>query len=169
MSTAAEPCKYCHKSGLSLLLRPSPVALHAQLQVPGSREVAADPALVERWVPAGLTQSRPVLRLLRAGYVHLYIPQTGQWRSWRVTPQAHLLAQDHPAFGIVCANTVCTRPELNASGYRLLHLPQAHELIGQSIWLAFSANLWSDKLKARNRANPQAMVEVRLGQAPAMC
>lgn len=168
MSATNRNCRYCQKSGLSLLLlRPSPIALHSDLQAPGSAHAEADPALVGPLIPQGLTQTRPVLRLLRAGYVHLYIPKTQQWRSWRVTPQAHLLAQDHPAFGVVSADTVCTRPEHNASGFRLLHLPQAHELMGQSIWLAFSANLWSDKLKARNRANPQAMVEVRLGAAAA--
>jgi hypothetical protein len=168
MSATAEDCRHCQKSGLSLLLlRPSPIALHSDLQAPGSANARPDPELVAPFTPQGLTQSRPVLRLLRAGYVHLYIPKTQQWRSWRVTPQAHLLAQDHPAFGVVSADTVCTRPGHNASGFQLLHIPQAHELMGQSIWLAFSANLWSDKLKARNQANPQAMVEVRLGTAAA--
>ncbi|GIX25989.1 MAG: hypothetical protein KatS3mg122_3220 [Caldimonas sp.] len=168
MSAAAAPCRFCHKSGLSLLLlRPSPLALHSALQPPGAAHTRVDPELVAPFVPEGLTQSRPVLRLLRAGYVHLYIPKTDRWYSWRVTPEAHLLGPDHPAFEVPSADTVCTRPEHNPSGFGLLHIPQAHELIGQSIWLAFSANLWSDKLKARNRANAQAMVEVRLGSATA--
>ncbi|PPE67691.1 T6SS effector BTH_I2691 family protein [Caldimonas caldifontis] len=168
MNASAKECRYCHKSGLSLLLlRPSPIALHSDLQAPGSAHARPDPELVAPFTPQGLTQTRPVLRLLRAGYVHLYIPKTNQWRTWRVTEQAHLLAQDHPAFGVPSAETVCTRAEHNASGFRLLPIAQAHELMGQSIWLAFSANLWSDGLKARNRANPQAMVEVRLGTTAA--
>ena len=39
--------------------------------------------------------------------------------------------------------------------------------MGQSIWLAFSANIWNTKLKQQNKANAQAMVEVKLGQTKA--
>jgi hypothetical protein len=167
MSTAIDQCKYCQKSELSLLLlRPSPIATHSDLQAPGSAHARADHALVAPFIPGGLTESRPVLRLLRAGYVHLYIPKNNQWLVYSVTDRGEVLAQDHPSFGNAQMQS-CRRDSHNASGFKLVRIPQAHELMGQSIWLAFSANLWSDQLKNQNKANPQAMVEVKLGSAAA--
>ena len=40
----------------------------------GAAQVTADATLVTPMVPTDLKQSKTVLRLLRAGYVHLYIP-----------------------------------------------------------------------------------------------
>lgn len=167
MNNPIDQCKYCQKSELSLLLlRPSPIATHSDLQAPGSSHARADQALVTPFIPAGLTESRPVLRLLRAGYVHLYIPKDDQWFVYSVTDRGEVLAQDHPSFGNPQMKS-CRRDGHNAAGFRLIRIPQAHELMGQSIWLAFSANLWSDQLKTRNKANPQAMVEVKLGSVAA--
>ncbi|MCU0926775.1 MAG: hypothetical protein MUF44_12300 [Hydrogenophaga sp.] len=167
MSNPIDQCRYCQKSELSLLLlRPSPIALHSDLQAPGSSQARADQALVAPLIPAGLTESRPVLRLLRAGYVHLYIPKDDQWVVYSVTDRGEVLAQDHPSFGNAQMQS-CRRDGHNASGFKLVRIPQAHELMGQSIWLAFSANLWSNRLKNQNKANPQAMVEVKLGSAAA--
>jgi hypothetical protein len=161
-------CDACNKSGLSLLLvRPSPIANHSDLQAPGSANAVADGALVNPFIPAGLTESRPVLRLLREGFVHLYIPSKGLWRTWRVTDRADVLEQNHPLFATPSVDASCCRKGHNASGFKLIHIPQAHELMGQSIWLAFSANRWSDRLKGQNKANPKAMVEVKLGSANA--
>lgn len=168
MSTPAENCKYCQKGGLSLLLlRPSPIATHSDLQAPGSSSAVPDKALVDPLIPPGLTESRPVLRLLREGYVHLYIPSKDLWRTWRVTDSADLLEQNHPLFTAPSVSAACSRSGHNASGFKLINIPQAHELMGQSIWLAFSANLWSDTLKRQNKANSQAMVEVKLGTVSA--
>ncbi len=167
MSTPNPNCKHCQKSSLSLLLlRPSPIATLSALQPPGASGAVADGALVNPLIPAGLTESRPVLRLLRAGYVHLYIPKTNKWQVYSVTDRGELLAQHHPNFGDAKMPS-CRRDGHSAAGFKLLSIPDAHELIGQSIWLAFSANLWSATLKNRNKANPQAMVEVKLGSAAA--
>lgn len=161
-------CDACNKSGLSLLLlRPSPIATHSDLQAPGSANAVADAALVTPFIPAGLTESRPVLRLLREGFVHLYIPSKDLWRCWRVTEHADVLEQNHPLFATPSVDASCCRKGHNTSGFKLIHIPQAHELMGQSIWLAFSANRWSDKLKSQNKANPKAMVEVKLGSTTA--
>lgn len=170
MSTqsAQQGCDVCNKSSLSLLLlRPSPIATHSDLQAPGSAATVPYDELVTPLIPAGLRDSRPVLRLLREGYVHLYIPSTKQWRTWRVTDEADMLEQSHPAFGTPSVSTACCRKGHNYSGFKLVKIPQAHELLGQSIWLAFSANLWSDKLRTQNQANPKVMVEVKLGNASA--
>ena len=168
MNNPADNCKFCQKSGLSLLLlRPSPIATSSQLQAPGSSAAVADAALVKPLIPEGLTESRPVLRLLRDGFVHLYIPSKDKWRSWRVTDSADLLEQDNSLFTEPKIDTACSRKIHDSSGYKLLQIPNAHELIGQSIWLAFSANLWSDKLKRQNKANRKAMVEVKLGSVSA--
>lgn len=191
MSTAAQNCTHCQKSSLSLLLlRPSPLAEDPRLRPAGADKVAAGAELVKAFVPAGLKQSKPVLRLLRAGYVHLYIPSRDQpekadkkndksannktdknkgkaWHTWRVTPEGDLLAQTHPFFANASASAVCTRSGHNTSGFKLIAIPDAHELMGQSIWLAFSANLWSAKLQKQNKANRQLMVEIKLGEVKA--
>jgi hypothetical protein len=167
MSAPNPNCTHCQKSGLSLLLlRPSPVANHSDLQAPGSAAAVANAALVQPFIPTGLTESRPALRLLRAGYVHLYIPKTNKWMVYSVTDRGELLAQHHPNFGDAKMPS-CRRDGHNAAGFKLLSIPDAHELIGQSIWLAFSANLWNTTLKNQNKANPQAMVEVKLGSVAA--
>lgn len=167
MSTSNPNCKYCQKSSLSLLLlRPSPVANHSALQAPGASNTRVDPSLVTPFIPAGLTESRPALRLLRAGYVHLYIPKADKWMVYSVTDRGELLAQDHPKFGDAKMPR-CNGDGHSAAGFKLLSIPDAHELMGQSIWLAFSANLWNTTLKNKNKANPQAMVEVKLGSVSA--
>lgn len=175
MTNAAQNCKHCQKSSLSLLLlRPSPVALDPRLRPVGAAQVTADATLVTPMVPTDLKQSKTVLRLLRAGYVHLYIPSrdTGQspnnaWHTWRVTDEGDVLAQTHPLFAAPSTSAVCKRTGHNVSGFKLIQIPDAHELMGQSIWLAFSANIWNTKLKQQNKANAQAMVEVKLGQTKA--
>ena len=167
MSTPNPNCKHCQKSSLSLLLlRPSPIATLSTLQPPGASGAVADGALVNPWIPAGLTESRPALRLLRAGYVHLHIPKTNKWLVYSVTDRGELLEQHHPNFGDAKMPS-CRRDGHSAAGFKLLSIPDAHDLIGESIWLAFSANLWNAKLKNQNKANPQAMVEVKLGSAVA--
>ncbi len=172
MTASTQDCKHCQKSSLSLLLlRPSPLAHDPKLRPEGADKVAADAALVKPFVPTGLKQSKPVLRLLRAGYVHLYIPSrdTGNkadkpWHTWRVTEQADMLAEDHPLFANLGVNSVCSRTGHNASGFKLIQIPDAAELTGETIWLAFSANLWSNKLKEQNKANSQAMIKIKLGE-----
>lgn len=168
MSATAKNCSHCHKSSLSLLLlRPSPIATHSDLQAPGSAHTEIDEALVKPFIPDGLKESRPVLRLLRAGYVHLHIPSRDTWLTWRVTDEADLLAHNHPLFATPSVSAVCCRAAHNVSGFKLLTIPDAANLMGKTIWLAFSANLWSDKLKKQNKANPKAMVAITLGATQA--
>ncbi|HRH18269.1 MAG TPA: T6SS effector BTH_I2691 family protein [Aquabacterium sp.] len=168
MSATAKNCSHCHKSSLSLLLlRPSPIATHSDLQAPGSAHTVIDEALVKPFIPDGLKESRPVLRLLRAGYVHLHIPSRDTWLTWRVTDEADLLAHNHPLFATPSVSAVCCRAAHNVSGFKLLTIPDAADLMGKTIWLAFSANLWSDKLKKQNKANPKAMVAITLGATQA--
>lgn len=158
-------CEHCNKSSLSLLLlRPSPVAHHSDLQAPGSAHARADDPLVSPLVPAGLTESRPVLRLLRPGFVHVYVPSpppgTKSWLVYQVTDNADLIPESDPSFNPAKPPDPCARKGHNASGRRLLTLPQAHKI--DTLWIAYSANLWNDTLKARNAANPQAMQAVNL-------
>jgi len=107
-----------------------------------------------------------VLRLLRTGYVHVYIPTpppgVKNWQVFRVTERADLIAQENPVFGQMPQPTACKREGTghNAAGMKLLPIPQAHKI--GSLWIAYSANLWSEKLKSQNGANPKAMQQVNL-------
>ena len=171
MPTPADTCDTCHKSTLSLLLlRPSPVAKAAPLKAAGSDSVASDAGLMSGLLPARLpTESRFALRLLRAGYVHVYIPAPPpgmkHWLVYRVTGQADLIAEKNPQFGDPAAGIACTRKIHNPSGPKLLDIPQAHKI--PEIWIAYSANLWSDTLRNKNKANPKAMQKISVaGGAP---
>ncbi|WP_341887457.1 T6SS effector BTH_I2691 family protein [Variovorax sp. YR752] len=168
MSITPSPagCETCNKSGLSLLLlRPSPVAKKGPLVPLGADAVTSDEALVKGLVPSrALTESRYALRLLRAGFIHVYIetppPGVKNWLIYRVTESADLVAQGNPVFAQMPRPEACYRKEHNAAGMRLLHIPQAHRI--DAVWIAYSANLWNDKLQKANAANPQVMQKVSL-------
>jgi hypothetical protein len=171
MNDKIPDCEFCNKSSLSLLLlRPSPVALDSRLKPAGSDAVASDMGLVSDLLPArNPTQSRPVLRLLRAGFVHVYAPNPPKpmpnWLVYQVTDNGDLHPHTNPSFNPLRPPEACRAPQHNPMGIRLLTIPQAH-LVG-TIWVAFSANLWDDKLKARNAANPNVMSQVHLTGASA--
>lgn len=166
-STARNACTTCHKSGLSLLLlRPSPIAKDAALAPQGSGGVKSNPELVQGLVPQRQpTESRWVLRGLRQGYVHVHIPnppaRLKPWISFRVTEQGDLIPEGDALFNHAEASVQCARSGHNASGLKLLHIPQAHLITGP-IWLAYSSNLWNDKLKKQNAANPKVMQAISL-------
>ncbi|MDX9844164.1 MAG: T6SS effector BTH_I2691 family protein [Aquabacterium sp.] len=160
-----QPCKACNRSSLSLLLlRPGAIAKDPRLAPIGANAVRAGDE-IQGLVPGRQpTESRYVLRLLREGYVHVYIPKppTGvqPWQVYRVTPTGDLIAQDNPVFVMNPQPPTCSRQGHNSGGMKLLPIPEAHAI--KSVWIAFSANLWSDSLRAINAANPSAMQEVQL-------
>nr|WP_157359696.1 T6SS effector BTH_I2691 family protein [Caldimonas brevitalea] len=110
------------------------------------------------------SESRFALRLLRRGYVYVYIasppPGVKNWLVYRVTDQADLLPEGHSLFVPRKADATCSTAGHNTTGMKLLSLPRAHLL--SDLWMAYSGNLWSDALKARNAANPNAMQYVSL-------
>lgn len=171
MSQPSSSCEKCQKSGLSLLLlRPSPVAKTGPLVPSGAQSVQSDMALLNGLVPKRApTESRYVLRLLRAGYVHVHIPSPPPglkaWLTYRVTEQGDLIAQGDALFGNPSASITCNSKGHNAAGLKLLHIPQVHKITGP-IWIAFSANLWNDKLKSQNAANPKVMQQLELLAGP---
>jgi hypothetical protein len=169
MSTTTQSendCSTCNKSTLSfLLLRPSLIAKDRRLAPIGAASMVGTDDLVAGLVPARkTTESRHVLRLLREGYVHVYIPKPPpgmkSWFSYLVTQNADLIAQTNPLFNARPQPPACTRDGHNAHGMRLMTLPNADKIT--DIWLAYSANAWSDKLKAQNAANPKAMQHIVL-------
>ncbi|MCW7537004.1 hypothetical protein OOT46_03935 [Aquabacterium sp. A7-Y] len=167
-ATAAQGCDTCNKSSLSLLLlRPSPIALRDKLAPVGSSAVESDEAVMSGLLPQRLpTESRFVLRLLRAGYVHVYIPApppgVKNWLVFRVTSDADLVPEGNAYFGAPDTSIACKRTDKhNVMGMKLLNIPQAHRI--SDLWIAYSANLWNDTLRHRNKANPRAMQQVSLG------
>lgn len=166
MTTLIDKCDACQKSTLSLLLlRPSPVAKTAPLKAAGSDSVASDAAVMSGLLPAKLpTESRFALRLLRAGYVHVYIasppPGVKKWLVYRVTDQADLVPESNAWFSQSAAGIPCSRKIHNPTGLKLLDIPQAHKV--SELWIAYSANLWNDTLRNKNKANPEVMQKVSL-------
>lgn len=163
-------CKDCNKSTLALLLlRPSPIALAEPLVPVGTQgKVTSDDGLVKGLIPARVpTESRTVLRLLRTGYVYVYLPAPPpgikNWLVYRVTDNADLIPETSAEFKKTPMPAVCSSSGHNAIGMRLLGIPRAAEI--SSVWIAYSANLWNDTLKTQNAANPQAMQLLPLGAA----
>lgn len=164
-------CDVCKKSSLSLLLlRPSPISKSPLLLAPGAHSVAAEPASVAGLLPSRLpTEARFGLRLLRAGYVHVYIPnpppRMTHWRVYRVTEQADLLPQEHALFDQPGKDEPCTRTGHIATGMKVLNIPQADKIA--EIWIAYSANLWNETLRKKNGGDATVMQHVSLrGKGP---
>lgn len=154
-------CDVCAKSGLAIaLFRPSVVANDARLRPVGAERVRVPEALLDGRVPGtGATESRPVLRLLRKGYLHLYSDKplwgSEQWQTYRITDRGELIPLDLADMVNTQGEVVCNRTTHNVHGLRTLHIPQAHK--AGKLWIAFSANLWSDEIKARNKADASIM------------
>ncbi|MBS1210675.1 MAG: hypothetical protein H6R19_3073 [Proteobacteria bacterium] len=167
MATKAPACEACHKSSLSLLLlRPSPVANDPALAVTGAEKVVPPVPLFQGVTPTRTpTESRYALRLLREGYVHVYIPKppagVKPWQIHRVTPQADLVPETSSLFKDVGGAVSCTRSEHNPFGLKILTLPKGLP-VDSSIWIAYSANLWNKDLRTKNAANPLAMQQISL-------
>lgn len=168
MSTTSNKsgCDACNKSALSLLLlRPSPIAKDERLAPKGANAVADAAPLTAGLVPvAKPKESRYALRLLRAGFVHVYIPSppTGikAWQVWRVTDAGDLVAQDNPVFNQQPQPPACHRTGHNVAGMKLLPIKQAHKIT--TLWIAYSANIWPEAVRVRNAGNPKYMQRIEL-------
>lgn len=159
-------CETCKKASLSLLLlRPSPIARTGLVAPLGVSGIAVEPAVVAGLLPTcKLTESQFVLRLLRQGYVHIYIPNppagVREWLVYRVTAEADLVPQGHNTFLQPEQNMACVSEVHIPTGMKVVSIPQAHKIT--DIWIAYSANLWNDTLRARNKADPAVMQKVSL-------
>lgn len=163
---AKSGCEACNKTSLSLLLlRPSPIAKTGPVAPLAVNGIAAEPAIVEGLLPTRLpTESRFALRLLRPGYVHIYIPNppTGvrDWLVYRVTADADFVPQGHGKFPQPEQTMACVSEAHIPTGMKVVNIPQAHRIA--EIWVAYSANLWNDTLRAQNKADPVVMQKVSL-------
>lgn len=159
-------CESCNKVSLSLLLlRPSPIAKTGPVAPLAVGGIAAEPAVVEGLLPDRLpTESRFVLRLLRPGYVHIYIPQppsgVSEWLVYRVTAEADLVPQEHSKFLQPEQSMACVSDVHIPTGMKVVSIPRAHKI--DDIWVAYSANIWNDNLRAKNKADPAVMQKVSL-------
>jgi hypothetical protein len=80
--------------------------------------------------------------------------------DYRITDQSDVVPDSEPLFSQPSANIQCSSTAHNAAGLRVLTIPQAHRI--NTIWIAYSANKWCDKIKAKNAANPDAMQRIDL-------
>lgn len=172
MSTdTLESCTDCNKSSFSLLLlRPSPIAksIESGLIPLGARKVATEKSLIAGLLPERQpTESRAVLRLLREGYVHIYIPKPpkgfkSQWLIYRVMHNGDIIPESNPLFK-QNPYIPCSRKEHNSAGMRLLEIPNAYLLTEQTLWIAYSGNLWNENLRTKNAADKDVMQPFVIG------
>jgi hypothetical protein len=168
-------CAICNKSSLALLLlRPSPLAritetprpnvvpIVASLIPPGSELIDSVDADIQGIMPGTPpTESRMVLRTLRAGYVYIYLEKPSiKWIVYRVTEQGDMVPEEHALFDQPKKNFTCLDKKHNSEGMKLVQIPQAH--LASTIWIAFSANLWNTTVRERNKKNPLQMQKIDL-------
>ncbi len=167
-------CKICEHSGLAFLFTyHGAIASDAKLAPIGANLLATHQESIAALGLPEVKHARYVLRLLRPGYLHIYHetepawlaqkkkaqkkidPEAGHWESFRITDEHALIPEDHPDFGTK-APFQCSRDGgshlLTAVTYRL---PDAHG--SGNIWVAFSANRWTSKLRKKNKANTEVM------------
>lgn len=165
LSSPSPDCDACHHDDhVVAVFRASVVAKSGPL-APSGVTAGCDPSLVQGLMPARtLTESRAMLRSVRAGFLQVHIPNppvgVKPWLVFRITDHSDLIPQDSPLFDASIGDVRCSRKGHNVPGLKLLRIRKAHKIDG--LWIAFSANLWNDALKARNAGNPKVMQYVDL-------
>lgn len=136
----------------------------------GAPSIKSEPSHVSGLVPQSPpNESRYALRFLREGYVYVYIEKTpagfsyGNWLVYRVCENGDILSQSNPLFDMHPYKPCGRKEEHNTQGMKVLTLPEAHLLMGSTLWIAYSPNFWSDNLKSQNAANKEVMQKIILG------
>jgi hypothetical protein len=166
-------CKKCEKSGLSILLvRPTAVATDPEIAPQGAAALATHAPTVDAFaLPKLEAKSKYALRLLRReGYVYVFFPnekpegQIGRWLAWRVHDKAALMPQGE--FVFEDSSFACDKKITHPHDVRTLCIAEPKRIA--KVWIGFSMNWWSDKVKAQVSANLKAagMVEVDLAGKP---
>lgn len=166
-------CKKCEKSGLSILLvRPTAVATDPDIAPQGVAALDAHAATVEAFgLPKLEARSKHALRLLRReGYVYVFFPnkkpegQIGQWLAYRVHDKGALIPQGE--FVFEDSSFACDKKITHPHDARTLCIADPQRIA--KVWIGFSMNWWSDKVKAQVAGNLKAagMVEVDLAEKP---
>ena len=166
-------CKKCEKSGLSILLvRPTAVATDPDIAPQGVAALDAHAATIEAFgLPKLEARSKYALRLLRReGYVYVFFPnkkpegQIGQWLAYRVHDKGALIPQGE--FVFEDSSFACDKKITHPHDARTLCIADPQRIA--KVWIGFSMNWWSDKVKAQVAGNLKAagMVEVDLAEKP---
>lgn len=166
-------CKKCEKSGLSILLvRPTAVATDPDIAPQGVAALDTRAATVEAFgLPKLEAQSKYALRLLRReGYVYVFFPnekpegQIGRWLAYRVHDKGALIPQGE--FVFEDSSFACDKKMTHPHDARTLCIAEPKRIA--SVWIGFSMNWWSDKLKAQVARSPKeaGMVSVNLAEKP---
>ena len=166
------PCKICEKSGLPILLvRPSAVAVDAAFAPPGSAVLETHHGTIAAFGLPALKKSKYTLRLLRReGFVYVYYPgakpsgMIKPWEVYKVHDQGALLQQGE--FVFEKSDFACDKKITHPHDVRTICIREPEKV--QTVWIGFSMNLWSDKIKGEVIGNLKAagMVEVKLLAGP---
>ncbi|CAN5875873.1 hypothetical protein BH11PSE13_BH11PSE13_13380 [soil metagenome] len=166
------PCKRCEKSGLPILLaRPSAVAVDRAFAPPGSAVLVPHQGTVAAFGLPALQKSKYILRLLRReGFVYVYYPEAKPsgmikpWEVYKVHDQGALLPQGEFVFDE--SKFACSKKITHPHDVRTICIREPE--VVQKVWIGFSMNWWSDKIKGDVIGNLTAagMVEVNLLAGP---
>ncbi|MBJ2159867.1 T6SS effector BTH_I2691 family protein [Variovorax sp. IB41] len=170
MATSSQ-CRRCDKSGLSILLvRPTAIAKDSAFAPADAGRLLTHDAVVQALRLPRIEQSRYALRLLRqGGYVYVYYPAgrpqklRKSWEGYRVSAQGAMLPEGEFVFDKTEA--ACSRKSTHPHDLRTICIEEPKQV--GTVWIGFSMNWWSDKIKAVVAKDPGAagMVKVDLGSA----
>lgn len=165
------PCKRCDKTGLSILLvRPTAVANDDAFAPAGADKLLTHGAVIQSLGLPPLSQSRYALRLLRqGGYVYVHYPAgrpkklRKSWEVYRVSAQGAMLPEGE--FSFENSEATCSRKATHPHDLRTICIEDPGQV--GTVWIGFSMNWWSDKIKGDVAKDPVAagMVKVNLGAA----
>ncbi len=165
-------CLTCEAVGLPILfLRHSALAFNESLAPFGARMLEPHEASIKALKLPPLKYSKYVLRMLRsmqldgqahAGYLHIFhetkpVDHKSPWEVFRVDEAGALIPATQPAF-VSVEPVVCKSKTSHPHDTRVYCVPNADKASG--IWVAYSANLWSDKQREANKAKPEVMQRI---------
>lgn len=170
MATSPQ-CKRCDKSGLSILLvRPTAIAKDDAFAPADANKLLTHDAVIQALGLPEIKQSRYALRLLRqGGYVYVYYPAgkpkklRKNWEAYRVSAQGAMLPEGEFVFDKTEA--ACSRKATHPHDLRTICIEEPKQV--GTVWIGFSMNWWSDKIKRDVAKDPRAagMVKVDLNSA----
>lgn len=160
------PCQPCRRSELQLLVVLPSVVAGAHAQALKDAGHAWAPSFDAAFGSLAREATVPVARLARQGCVYLYYPERRVWDVWQVMASGltrkllhqvntQQYARHDGGYRHAPEPKSCSRGAANV----LAHLISIHgSQRGGSVWLAFSAELWTPATLERFETNPEVQL-----------
>ena len=141
-------CSFCQRQGVPILpLRYAVVPKF--LKGRPDDILGAAPSLGTRLKDKALAHHKYTVRALRRGFVNVYLGKPGAWQVYAVTEAGHLRLLPNPDDPDAKTDRALT-PQCTSQGHNIpasfINIPPRYAK--GSIWVAFSNDLWTTKIRA---------------------